>query len=110
MATVREYIDAKLNRFGLELEEVEMTILLDSVQATDNTKLDSTTLVQAKTAIVSIIPELLLLPSKVTEGGMSVERNTAGITAYYTGLCAELGLDNKLVTGQPVVRDASFLW
>ena len=110
MATVREYIDAKLSRFGLELSGMEMTVLLESVEADDDTIIRPDSLIQAKTAIANIIPELLLMPTKVTEGGMSIERNTAAITAYYTALCGELGLTNALVTAAPTVVDRSYLW
>lgn len=112
MATIREYVDGKLARVGLEIEDVELTVLMDLRGVDDSTQCDdAASLAIAKRIIVDAIPELLLLPD-VQEGGMSIKRNPAAIKAYYALLCNELGIDNKLdpPAATPTVKDKSNLW
>lgn len=112
MATIREYVEGKLARVGLDIGNVELTVALDTQEVDDLTPCDtSDALATAKRIIVGVIPELLLLPD-VTEGGMSIKRDRAAIAKYYGLLCSELGIVNRLdaPAESPTVSDRSYLW
>lgn len=106
MATVREFITAKLERFNIELSTAEMDALVVDQGLNLDAAYNSSTATIAKKAILEIIPELLLSPD-VREGGYSQSWDTEGIKAYYNMLCAELKVPNKLI---PKVTDKSYMW
>lgn len=108
MATVREVIESKLATFGIELSSVEIDVLLVDANVTGTAMYSSATALGAKKVIANAIPELLL-KADVTEGGYSIKWDKTGIEKYYAILCAELGMDNKLVK-TPTIQDRSNYW
>jgi len=100
-----DFIQAKLASFNVELSDIELKALL-----VDNgiSEADTYETKAAKTALVGIIPELLLKPD-ITEGGFSVKWDKGAIMNYYGLLCKELGLKNQLIE-QPKVKNKSYLW
>lgn len=108
MATIQEITQARLSRYNIELSEVEIVgklidqglIPTDAYTATASKHIDM--------VFVSVIPELLLAPD-ITEGGYSQKYDKAAIMAYYSLLCSQLGIPNKL-NPQPKIRNKSHLW
>ena len=103
--TSTEYIQAKLNQFGIELSSVELSALLIDNEIVET---DDYNAKKAKTAIASIIPEILAKP-QISEGGYSIKYDSNSVLAYYNLLCSELGFENKL-TPQPKIRNLSNRW
>jgi len=106
---VSAYIQSKLNKFGASIDanELESLLLLNSIAVDEVYSADNAE--KASKALYSIIPELLAMPD-ITEGGFSMKFNREGILAYYSLLCKELGLENKLAVKQPKVKNKSYLW
>ena len=103
--TVCEFIKSDFLQFGIELSQHEMNALMIDNGIDINTEYDTKI---AKKAIVGYIPKLLLRPD-ISEGGMSLKYNLQSIQSYYGILCAELGIENKLIE-RPKVKNRSNVW
>ena len=108
MATVQEFIQSKLSRFGILLTDTEITILLTDNDLVGTDLYSSDKRIVLLTAVAGVIPELLLKPD-ITEGGYSEKWNRDGILAYYSLLCKELGIDNLLIPN-PTLTNISDRW
>lgn len=108
MATVKEYIDSKVSKFGFVVSDAELDIMLEAQQLSRDAPMAVGLLDKVNLALVSIIPELLLIPD-ISEGQFSQKYNAEGIKAYYKMLCTQLGIEDKL-DPQPKVRDRSNIW
>ena len=106
MTTISVFIKAKFEKFGVNISdsEIEFAGLNFGFDPTEELTVSNTT--SAKLAIVSMIPEMLLIPNK-SEGGYSISMNNPGMKDYYSFLCDELGIENKLI---PKVRNRSNHW
>jgi len=108
MATIREVITSTLQRYHIELSEAELDakLILQGLNPTDafNPSADR----PMKLAIVSVIPELLLAPD-VQEGDYAVKFDRNAIMRYYSLLCQELGVEDKL-NPKPKIRNRSRRW
>lgn len=93
---IREYISAKFQTFGITLSEADLVDIslnanvdLDSVLYLDNKR-------QVEIAMAMFIPSLLLRPQSISEAGFSVSYDTKGIRDYYSFLCKQYGITDKL--------------
>lgn len=103
--TTSEFIQAKLASFNITLSDIEMEALLVDNGLTELSEYESKA---AKTALLNIIPELLLKPD-ISEGGFSIKWDKGAIEKYYALLCQELGVQNKLIQ-KPKVSNKSNSW
>lgn len=108
MATIREYIQAKLDRYNIELSEAEIDAILAYNDLVGPDTYSSSASRAVKLAIVKCIPELLLQPD-ITEGGFSRKFDKAAVIAYYSMLCKELGVEDQL-TPKPNLKNISNRW
>lgn len=108
MATILEYIQAKLERYNIELTEAEIDAILADNELVGTDNYSSTVSTPIKLAIVKCIPELLLQPD-ITEGGFSRKFDKAAIISYYSMLCKELGVEDQL-SPKPTLKNASNRW
>ena len=106
--TLAEFITSKLKSFQLSVSSGELEVILANHGETPNSALTNQTMIIAKQVIVETIPELLLMPD-ISQGDFSRKLDKSGVIAYYTLLCDELGLENKLAR-QPRIYDASNRW
>ena len=108
MATIREYIKSKLERYNIELTEAELDALLADNDLVGPDTYSSSASRAVKLAIVKCIPELLVQPD-ITEGGFSRKFDKAAIISYYSMLCKELGVEDQL-SPKPTLKNASNRW
>jgi hypothetical protein len=113
MDDFRGYITSELSDIGIELTELQLNQAMARAGISEPDQYnwsDETVDVMAKKILVRVIPKLLLQVD-ITEGGYSIKHNREGILAYYTLLCAELGIPNALspVT-KPTLTNKSYLW
>lgn len=107
--TIGNYIQAKLNRFHLAMSTEELEVVLLGKGLNFETDYNKDQEVNVKSVLVAVIPELLLAPDW-SQGGTSIKRNTAGVMAYYSLLCGELGLPDALNPSSYDVNDRSDVW
>lgn len=95
--TIREYLHSKYSSFGVTGFDSELEAVLVSGGLTADATLDSATMRSVEVAFVKRVPELLLLPTSISELGVSVSRaGTDALRLYYSTKCSELGLENLL--------------
>lgn len=111
MAKIRDLIISKLKRFYFMMDTVEVDVLLLDQGLDGEATYSASDAEGVKRAMISIIPELLLMPD-VSQGDFSVKRNVAGLKAYYALLCKDLGIEDSVNPPDEdyIVRDKSFLW
>ena len=108
MATIQEVVESRLKRYYIELDAVGLDEMLANAGLVAADNYTSSHDVIIKTAFVSIIPELLLRPD-ITESGYSEKFDRTAIVTFYSMLCKELRLPDKLNV-QPKTRNKSNKW
>lgn len=105
--TVRDYIIKNFEMLGINdvpyeiiSVELEKTGLSDSDELTPNTNLDL--------FYYNIIPNLLLMPKSVSEGGFSVSYDGQALKDFYHMVAGRLGKPNQLATNK--ITDITAVW
>lgn len=100
--TKKEYLKQRFASIGIQLTEAD---LLDmNIHNPDDT-LQSGEQNDLYISFVKFIPQMLLRPASVSEGGTSLTRaNKEDITAFYANECQRLGLKNQLSKPKPTIR------
>lgn len=100
ITTNKEYLTAKLSKFGLSESDIDLIII-------ENTSLSGSLDVNAcKLAIYKSMTSILPT-ADVTESDYSIRWNLEVLKLWYNSLCTELGKDNVL---SPKVRNRSNYW
>lgn len=108
--TIKEFILAKLSFWGSTYPEnlIDAAFLaakVDPAQPYDD-KAEKTVF----KVFYQLIPDIMVsVPKSMSEGGYSVSYNTEAMTAFYSMICAKLGLPD-LITNTPKVTDISRKW
>lgn len=104
--TIGEYIKEKMSLWSVELSDEVITLELSRVE------LDSSVTISAETNLdkffYNVIPDIILLPKSVSEGGFSISYDKDAITAYYKILASRLGLPNLLA--KDTITDITNRW
>jgi len=105
--TVREYITGKFTPFGISLSDadyadVSLRVDLDAVFSEDNRKDVYRQLAEC------VIPQLLIRPKSVSENGFEIQNcDVNALMQYYTWLCAEADIENKIGSS---ITDRTDIW
>lgn len=100
ITTNKEYLTAKLGKFGLSADDIDAIIL-------ENPSLSGALDVNAcKLAMYSSMSSILPA-ADISEGGYSITWNIDALKLWYSSLCTELGKSNAL---KPKVRNRSKYW
>lgn len=94
--TVADYIRQKFQTFGIQLSEADLLEISLNSNIRGEGEMNQDCYVRASVAIAKFIPSLLLRPTSMGEGGVSVSWNIEGIKSYYSLLCKQYGLEDKL--------------
>ena len=104
--TIGEYIKEKTSLWSVELSDEVITLELSRVE------LDSSVTISAETNLdkffYNVIPDIILLPKSVSEGGFSISYDKDAIAAYYKILASRLGLPNLLA--KDTITDITNRW
>lgn len=110
MVTVSEFLVKKLLTFNIQVDTAELAVSLEKRGLMEDAIYNLQTDALVKQVIVDLVPALLMLPD-ITEGGYSIKWDKAGIKAYYSYLCRELGVDDVFETSrEDEVRNRSDIW
>ncbi|WP_300701314.1 DUF6706 family protein [Bacteroides sp.] len=94
--TVKDYITQKFQTFGIQLSEADLLDVCLSSKISGEDEMNQDYHTRVTVAIAKFIPSLLLRPSSIGEGGVSVSWNLEGIKVYYSFLCKKHGLKDEL--------------
>ena len=104
--TVGNYIKAKFNLWSVDLSDDFIALELARVNIDSASEMDSATNVDE--FFYNVIPDLILIPSNVSEGGFSLSYDKNSMNAYYKMLCTKLGKPNLL--SQNTIKDITSKW
>ena len=94
--TISDYIQQRFQTFGSRLSEADIYDICAGMGCTGLEELGLDMMPQVKVAIAKFIPSLLLRATSINESGFSMSWNMEGIKEYYSFLCKEYGLEDKL--------------
>lgn len=107
---ITDYIKSKFQTFDIRMSEAD---LLD-VWTKEDTELTPDNKREVEVAIAGFIPQLLIRPKSMSEGGYSVSFDIQAIKDYYSFLCKKYDIDDLLNSkADPdlsVISDASDSW
>jgi hypothetical protein len=92
--TVDSYITQKFESFGVKLSEADLFDIRGSLDG--NGEVGEADRRALLVGVASFVPSLLTRATSVSESGFSVSWNIEGIRRYYSYLCSELGIKDKL--------------
>lgn len=95
--TVNEYIRQKFQTFGIQLSEADLLDIIEDAELENgDIERDASNKIRVSVAMAKFIPSLLLRATSISESGFSMSWNIQGIKDYYSVLCSEYNLPNKL--------------
>lgn len=104
--TVGDYIKGKFNLWSVELSDDFIALELARVNFDAASEIDSASNVDE--FFYNVIPDLILMPSNVSEGGFSLSYDKNAMSAYYKMICTKLGKPNLL--SQNTIKDITSKW
>lgn len=96
MMTAGDYIRKKFQGFGVSLSDSDLLDLCLDAKTSEGDEVDWENRERISVAVARFIPSLLLRASSVSENGFSMSWDTQGIRDYYSLLCKQYGLEDKL--------------
>ena len=98
--TISGYIKGQFEDFGVRLSEasvLEIAIKCGHGTDADETEVSDSNFREVQRALVKFVPNILLTPTSVQEGGMTISRaDRESILAWYRLKCKELGIKDQL--------------
>lgn len=94
--TVADYIQQKFQTFGIQLSEADLLEISLNSNVRGEGEMNQDCYVRVSVAIAKFIPSLLLRATSISESGFSMSWNIEGIKSYYSLLCKQYGLKDKL--------------
>lgn len=104
--TIGDYIKEKLSLWSVELSDELISLelarveLISSEAVTDKINFDN--------FFYNVIPDIILIPSNISEGGFSIGRNKDSIEAFYNLICQRIGKPNML--NKNTITDITSKW
>lgn len=107
--TVNDYIGQKFQTFGIQLSEADLLDMCLSANVSGWDEMTPENHAHVHVSIARFIPSLLLRATSVSESGFSFSWNVEGIKDYYSFLCGEYNLPNKLGSKIKILDIADYL-
>lgn len=106
--TIREYIVEKLSTWNVSNSTILIDIELEKMNVNPLENYNSINASQVDLFFYNMLPEMLLMPNSVSEGGYSISYDKKAMESYYNLLSKRLDLPNLLP--QPTITDISNQW
>lgn len=102
--TIKEYISAKFQTFGIQLSEADLLDMSLNANKDLEDEVSKECIGSVSVAMVRFIPSLLLRATSISESGFSMSWNVQGIKDFYSLLCRQYGLEDELNDNKPKIR------
>ena len=106
--TIRDYVREKLNLWNVDLSDTMLEIELAKLNLSGNEAVKADT--STDLFFYNIIPDVLLRPTSISEGGYSVSFDRKAVEEYYLFLCKKLNKNNLLINKNNQVKDITNRW
>lgn len=104
--TVGDYISGKLEFWGIDYPK--QVIELEAAKIGYSAESEITADMNLDLFFYNVIPDILLLPSNVSEGGYSISFDKKAMVEYYSLISARLGKPNRLSVN--TIKDITNRW
>ena len=102
---INDYIKQKFQTFGISLSDADLMDISLSSRINGEGEINEDCHTRVSVAIAKFIPSLLLHPSSVSEGSVSISgAQKESIEAYYSFQCKKYGLKDELNINKPKVK------
>lgn len=105
--TIGDYIEQKMTVWGVDYMDTLTEIELQRIGLTADETMTAD--VNLDRFFYNIIPDILLMPKSVSEGGKSISYDKEAIESFYNVLAIRLELPNVL-DRRPRIGNASNIW
>ena len=106
---INDYIQQKFQTFGIQLSEADLLDMCLSANLSGEDDITPDNHTRVHVSIALFIPSLLLRPTAMGEGSISISWNVQGVKEYYSFLCSEYNLPNKLGSKIRILDIADYL-
>ncbi|MEE3723990.1 DUF6706 family protein [Riemerella anatipestifer] len=106
--TIGEYIKEKLNLWSVSHSDALISAELSKLDLQMESEYNNETASKLDLFFYNLLPEMLLLPNSISEGGYSISFDKKAVEDYYQMLCNKLGKPNLLP--KPIIKDISNQW
>jgi hypothetical protein len=103
---IGDYIKEKLSMWSVELSDDYIDSELNRVGLWSSAAVSSE--INLDTFFYNVIPDIIMIPSNISEGGFSIARNKDAIIAFYDLTCKRLGQPNLL--NKDTITDITSKW
>lgn len=104
--TVGDYIKGKLNIWSVEIADDLISLELSGVGLDPDGNM--TAEVNTDAFFYKVIPDILLMPTSISEGGFSLSWDKEALVTYYSMVAKRLGKDNVLAKN--TITDITSKW
>lgn len=102
--TIKEYISAKFQTFGIQLSEADLLDMSLNANKDLEGEVSKECIGSVSVAMARFIPSLLIRATSISESGFSMSWNVQGIKDFYSLLCRQYGLEDELNDNKPKIR------
>ncbi|WP_018675728.1 DUF6706 family protein [Riemerella columbina] len=106
--TIGEYIQEKLSLWSVSYSDALIGAELSKLNLQATEEYVSNNAEKVDLFFYNVLPEMLLMPNSVSEGGYSISYDKKAMESYYNLLSKRLDLPNLLP--QPTITDISNQW
>lgn len=107
---IKDFVVEKLSAWGLEYSEALLLAEISRVGLNGDAEYDSNASQGIDLIFYNIIPDLMMRPSNITEGGFSISYDKKSLTNFYNQLCRKLGKPSLLVSNDNSITDITKQW
>lgn len=104
--TIGDYIKEKLSLWSVELSDELISLELARVELSSSDTV--TNEINFDNFFYNVIPDIILIPSNISEGGFSIGRNKDAIESFYDLVCQRTGKPNMLT--KETIKDITAKW
>jgi len=104
--TIGDYIREKLSIWSVEFSDelIDLELLRVDIDSSDTITAE----INLDNFFYNVIPDIILIPSNISEGGFSIGRNKDAIETFYDLVCQRTGKPNML--NKNTIKDITSKW
>lgn len=108
MMTIREYIVGKLSLMAVDYPEDLIAFELSKIGLEAEETISAE--INLDLFFYNILPDVLLRPTSISEGGYSVSFDRNALENYYNSLCKKLNKPSALINPSNQIKDITNQW
>lgn len=107
---ITEFVVEKLSIWGVEYSDKLIVAEMQKVGLSENEDYTEATSGKVDLIFYNIIPDLMMMPNSVSEGGYSISYDKKALANFYGQLSKKLGKVNQLTEANNQIKDITHLW